>query len=103
MAVLGGGDCSNDDVGRQKASCIQKGVWEGVPTPKEGYDTIFILNLWGTCALLWHNQGVLAVPRTPSEPGTFMLLRNGGWFSTIPLQGRGFHDCPLRYCTSRAG
>jgi hypothetical protein len=45
MAVLGRVDGPNDGVGRQEAPCVQKGVWEGVPTSEESHDTFFVLNL----------------------------------------------------------
>jgi hypothetical protein len=44
MALLGRINSSNDGVGRQKAARVQKGVWEGVPSPKESHDTVFVLN-----------------------------------------------------------
>jgi hypothetical protein len=44
MAVLGGVDCTNDELGRQKTPRIQKGVWKGLPPPEESHDSIFILN-----------------------------------------------------------
>jgi hypothetical protein len=48
MAVLGGVDRSNDELGCQEAPRIQKGLWEGVPPPEESHDTDFILNLRST-------------------------------------------------------
>ena len=44
MAILGGVDGTNDELGCQKTARIQKGVWKGLPPPEEGYDTVFILN-----------------------------------------------------------
>lgn len=48
MVVLGGVDSSNDGMGRQKATRIQKGVWERVSPSEESHDTFFVLNLWGS-------------------------------------------------------
>jgi hypothetical protein len=45
MVVLGGVNGSNDGMGREKASRIQKGVWEGTSPSKESHDTVYILNL----------------------------------------------------------
>ena len=56
MGVLGSIDSSNDDMGRQKASRIQKGVWEGVPAPEESHDTVFILNLGDSGCSLAEND-----------------------------------------------
>lgn len=44
MAVLGGVDGTNDELGCQKTARIQKGIWKGLPAPEEGHDTVFILN-----------------------------------------------------------
>jgi hypothetical protein len=44
MAVLGGVDGTDDDLGCQKTSRIQKGIWKGLPPPEESYDTVYILN-----------------------------------------------------------
>jgi hypothetical protein len=44
MAVLGGVDGPNDDLGCQKAPRIQKGVWKGLSPQEESHDTVFILN-----------------------------------------------------------
>ena len=44
MAVLGGVDGTNDELGCQKTSRIQKGVWKGLSPQEESHDTVFILN-----------------------------------------------------------
>jgi len=44
LAILGGVNGANDELGRQKAVRVQKGVWEGVPPPEESHGTVFILN-----------------------------------------------------------
>ena len=44
VAVLGGVDGTNDELGCQKTSRIQKGVWKGLPSPEESHGSIYILN-----------------------------------------------------------
>jgi hypothetical protein len=44
MAVLGGVDGTNDELGCQKTARIQKGIWKGLPPQEESHDTVFILN-----------------------------------------------------------
>jgi len=44
MAVLGGVDSTNDELGCQETARIQEGVWEGLPPPEESHDTVSILN-----------------------------------------------------------
>lgn len=44
MAVLGGVDGTNDELGCQKTSRIQKGIWKGLPPQEESHDTVFILS-----------------------------------------------------------
>jgi hypothetical protein len=44
MVVLGGIDGTNGELGCQKASRIQKGIWKGLSPQEESHDTVFILN-----------------------------------------------------------
>ena len=51
MAVLDGFDCSDDELGREEATCVQKGIWEGLPAQEEGYDPVYLL-IMVTCGVV---------------------------------------------------
>ena len=52
MAVLDGVDGSDDELGCEEAACVQKGVWERLPPPEEGYDPVHLLIITVACCVV---------------------------------------------------